>query len=184
MLKTEQIAAMDTKNISRDLEHTKKVFEEVWTSATNEQKNRAAQLGGYPNTKSFSPSRSNGRISVRMTVAMSITFNLNPFFLIGEIKEKQPFSDRVLNEFLIFFGFGKYCIREPIILDNVNNEEILTKSQLLDFIKKIIEETNIDKSLSREDALILFNALQVEEKFKKPNAFLKMELIKLILLYK
>lgn len=114
-LNTELIKKLNSNDISKNNEVTKKIIHELWDSTTNKKKNDAVELGGYKDTKPFSIARNKGTISVRMVVVLSKIFNINPYYIIGVDEDNNGFNEKDIKRLLIENGFKSY------IIDNENN---------------------------------------------------------------
>lgn len=112
MLTAGQIKTMNSQNVSLDKEQTRKVFNSIWKTSTNKQKNKAVELGGYTDTKAFSVARSTGSISVRMTLATSVAFKISPLYLAAMSQVDEGCTPSTINDFLNTTGFDEVLIED------------------------------------------------------------------------
>lgn len=174
MLKTEQIVRLNSNDVSEDPNRTREVVSKLWAQANNEKKKKAVAMGGYQDTRSFSPVRNKGNISARMTVTLAQVFGVDPFYIVGQEKTDAGFSEERLNKFLKEFGFEEFITRKPVTIDNLIN--------LAAEIIKGVEPDNL-KNLSEEEIVNLVKATITQEKVGNLPAVLKLELIKRVLVY-
>lgn len=178
MLSKEIVSLLDSNNVSKNKSLTKQRLEELWKNATREDKTKAVELGDYTDTKAFNNARYQGSISTRMAVALSITFNVNPFYITGESNNKKPLTEAYLNAFLKQNGFEKYC---------TSNTHEIRKKELLFFAEKVINNVN-DKTIERlkivsdEDLITILKGYLVQSKFDYSSDLInKVDLVKVIL---
>jgi len=175
MLKTEQIVRLNSNDISVDTNHTRTIVSKLWDNATNKEKKKAVSIGGYKDTRSFSPVRNQGNISVRMAVTLAQVFNVDPYFIIGKKTNDEGFSEAKLNAFLKDQGFDEFITRRPI-----------TNDTLVDYATEIIKSIDITEKLRNlpEDELIkLMEALIIQADLGNLPANLKLDIIKRILVF-
>ena len=91
-------------NISADSEKTKQRVQELWKSASNDNKKIIEELAGVTRP-SVARVYEMGSISAKIAVSMSQTLNVSPYYLIGEADDQGESSDQILREFLIKLGY-------------------------------------------------------------------------------
>lgn len=98
MLNSTLIKTLNSKNISKHPEITKERINDIWKASTKKEKENAVELGGYVDTRSFNKSRTTGFISVRMTIALAIAFNLDPFYIIAVSNDREEVNEERKNK--------------------------------------------------------------------------------------
>lgn len=110
MVSKELLAKLKTSNISADGEKTKARVQELWQNASREQKREVLEFAGVKPVSVYRIYTQN-RISAKMAIPIAQVLNVNPFYLIGEADERGEYTNELLNEFLIRFGY-KHLITE------------------------------------------------------------------------
>ncbi|KZL93968.1 hypothetical protein [Clostridium magnum] len=185
MLSIEQIAQLNSNNISVNPDHTKSVVKQLWNNASTHQKQKAVTIGSYKNTKSFGPVKDIGKISVRMAIVLSQVFNVNPFYIIGEETEDNGFNENIMDQFLQRFGFGDFATSNDSYtqVPSIQRSPI-TNDILKDFASNIIDSVEMTDelmALSEEEAIQLLKALNTKAKLNNFDSVIKLLLIKKIL---
>ncbi|MGL4873891.1 MAG: hypothetical protein ACRC30_04490 [Clostridium sp.] len=169
------IKKMNSKNVSSDIETTKKRVRDIWRNITKEQRNEAIKVGGFSNSRSFNKTRKTGLISVRMTLAISVAVKVNPFYITAEENDKNDYSE----EKLILFIKSR-----NINPDFEITKESVIKSTLKEEFSKIIENVNeetleyVDK-LKKEELITLLDSLFIKDRIGKKRE--KLVLLKILL---
>jgi len=177
MLNVNEIKKLNTKNISVNTDITKSRFNNLWDKSTNEKKNEVVDLGGYKDTRAFVNIRNKGQVSVRMIIAASIAFNVNPFWLNGEPAiTNKGCTETSINDFLKKYGFEEYCT-------NISSN-ITKKNEIIKRISEVLNELNdyeFEKlsDISDEEYVILLKSKLIKS---KNNFDYQLEAIKILLL--
>ncbi len=61
----------------------------IWNSTTKTQKEKAVEIGGYSDTRSFNKTSTSGLISARMVIALALALNVDPFYINADSDIKQ-----------------------------------------------------------------------------------------------
>jgi len=175
MLNANLIKTLNSKNISIDSNLTKLILNEIWKTSTKQQKEKAVELGGYTDTRSFNKARTSGLISVRMVIALAITMDVDPFYIIASSEAKANCTDEKIKDFLSQFGYAG-------IIDGGTNSEV--KQEVLAFINELLEgldneNINAIESLSNEELETLLKSYLIRARIG--NEKMRLFLIKLLL---
>ena len=100
MFTSEIISKMKQSNISVDGEKTKLRFKEIWTSAKASEKKEVAALAGV-SINSIYRVYNTGSISAKITVALALTMNVNPFYLTGEAEDVGECSEELIKALFV-----------------------------------------------------------------------------------
>jgi len=100
MFTADIISKMKQSNISVDGEKTKLRFKEVWTSAKASEKKEVAALAGV-SINSIYRVYNTGSISAKITVALALTMNVNPFYLTGEAEDVGDCSEDIIKALFV-----------------------------------------------------------------------------------
>lgn len=168
MLDYDLIKKMNSKNISIDVEITRERLKKIWSNITREQIRKIIKIGGFSNSRSFNKTRKTGIISVRMTVALAVALEINPFYLSAEENKKEDYSEEKVIDFIK---------SKNIKLDL--SEKALLKKEIEDSFQEILNEVNLAEiealeKISKEELITLMEGLFIKEKFvnKKKRIFL------------
>lgn len=154
MIELSLIKTMNTKNISVNTAVTKVRIDEIWSATTKHQKQRAVDIGGYTDTRSFNKTRISGLISVRMVAALSLALNIDPFYINAETDVNTGCDEEKIVRFVSKYGFENL----------VNNEvERPSKIEVVNFVSKLIDGITSEKraainSLTNEELGVLLNS--------------------------
>lgn len=175
-LDREKIMLLDSNNVSKDNEETKKRFDNLWKSANNKTKNEAVDLGGYKDTRSFTNAKNHGAISVRMVVALAIVFDLDPYYITAQSSVKNILTDENMKEFLEENNFG------GVLRGGIDLKKKALKMYIEEIIDGIdegvlssIEDLENDEVIKMIEVLLIKNRIKNFEKEK-------INLIKILLL--
>lgn len=172
------VSQLNTANISIDNAKTKERLEEIWKNATSQERQKAVDLGGYKDTRSFNNALRTARISLRMTVAIAQIFNIDPLFISAESDVKQELTEENLNKIIENHGYGQYTTDNLL---TIKKERLLNHLEV--FLDGINEKHIIDTDkVSDEDFYILLKGMLIQDKIGKCESELRVELIKLLLL--
>lgn len=160
MLDLSVIKSLNTKNISSDSVETKRRLDELWGNTTKLQKEKAVEIGGYTDTRSFNKTRSSGYISVRMVIALALALDVDPFFINADSDVKVGCTDDKVEEFMRKYGFGE-------LVDN--DVERPTKTEAINYLSKILDAMNAEKreainALSNEELRTLLDSVLIRSK--------------------
>lgn len=174
MLEKSQIAQLNSRNISKDMNHTKAVVSQIWNHATNDLKQKAVELGSYQNTKSFHPAKISGQISVRMAVVLAIVYGVNPFYITGEKNNDGGFTENTLQDFLNQHGFAHIASSNDALVQTDSPKANNSTTH---------EETTLNEktTLSEEEVLTLIKAHFIESKLGNKTSVEKLDSILKIL---
>lgn len=92
-------------SISADAEKTQERLKEIWENADKENRKELVKNAGPSIYNAIGKISKSGRITAKMTIMLSRYLDVNPFYLIGSADEKAPYSEILLKEFLIKFGY-------------------------------------------------------------------------------
>jgi len=98
MLSIEQVKDLKQANVSVDAEKTMQRFKEDFSSATAKVKQAIVELSGQTRTSLYRVYRT-GVINARIAVAIAQELNVSPLYYTGEIDEKAPCVDRIVQAF-------------------------------------------------------------------------------------
>lgn len=168
MLDYDLIKKMNSKNISIDVEITKERLKKIWSNITKEQLRKAIKLGGFSNSRSFNKTRKTGIISVRMTVALAVALEINPFYLSAEENKKEDYSEEKLIDFVKTKNI-KLDLSEKALLKKEIEESFQEVLNTVD-----LEEVEALEKMSKEEVITLIEGLFIKEKIinKKKRIFL------------
>jgi len=94
-------------NISSHPEQTKERVREIWDNADKKSKRELLAFTGHGIYSTITKITKNGRITAKIAITLSRYFDVNPFYMLGETDEQENYSDEVLKDFLIKFGYRK-----------------------------------------------------------------------------
>lgn len=176
MLNSNIIKTLNSKNISSNPDITKQRLNTLWKNCNKQQKEKAVQLGGYTDTRSFNKSRTSGLISVRMTVTLAQTLDIDPFYIIADVDSKSNCSMDKIKNFLNQFGYGQ-------VLEEENNGPL--KQEILCFVNKLLDGIDNDsieaiESLSNEELETLLKSYLISARITDER--IRLFLIKLLLI--
>lgn len=157
MIDVSLIKTMNTKNISLKPDITKARIDELWKKTTKLQKQKAVDIGGYTDTRSFNKTRASGLISVRMVVALSLALSIDPFYINAETDINAECDEEKILDFIRGHGF------EHLVDSNVARP---TKAEIISFVTKIVDDIPNEKrvmidNLSNEEMGILLNSFLI-----------------------
>ena len=159
MISPETIQRLDSRNVVADSSLMTERFNEIWQNATNAKKNAAVRLAGYSDTRSFTNARSSGKMSVRMIAALSVAFNVDPFYLSALTDTRQEASTERIEQFIREKGLGH-------ILDDRDPQH--SSQELIDFVSEQIvsvEFGNYDlDQISADEFVILLQSLLIRDR--------------------
>jgi len=98
MITAEQLQALKKGNASVDAEKTKVRIPNAFKSASKTQKDEIIKMTGLSANTFYGVSRS-GTASPRVVLSLSQILNISPYYLTGEIDEKEPCDASHLAEF-------------------------------------------------------------------------------------
>jgi hypothetical protein len=170
------IKDMNSKNVSVNPDTTKVRIDELWRATTKQQKQKAVDIGGYTDTRSFNKTRMSGFISVRMAVSLALAVNIDPFYLTAESDVKSACNDDIITVFLRNHDFGH------MVEDNIERP---TKTEAISFITKMLDGLNEDRkktihSLTVEELHTLLDSILIRKKINDSED-IKLFLIKVLL---
>lgn len=169
------IKTLNSKNISSNPIITKQRIQDVWKSSTKQQKEEAVKLGGYTDTRSFNKARATGFISVRMVVSLSLTFKIDPFYIIARTDTDSECTMDKINTLLEQYGY------KDLIEKEYNGP---SKKEALSFINSLFEGLTNDNieiidNLSNDELLTLLKSYLIRSQIEDES--IRLFLIKLLL---
>jgi len=91
MFDKEFISKLGKKSIGKDAALTKERVNAAWKRASKEQQREVFDLADVPYSTVYRI-RSTGTITVKMTIAISQTLDLDPYYLLGAASENEGYS--------------------------------------------------------------------------------------------
>jgi len=154
------VKTLNTKNISLNTDETRTRLDVLWNSTTKIQKEKAVEIGGYTDTRSFNKTRTSGLISARMVIALALALNVDPFYINADLDDKADCTDEKVMEFMRKYGF------EHLTHDEIKRP---TKTEVVNYVSKILDDMSSEKReaikiLSNEELRTLLNSILIRSK--------------------
>lgn len=154
------VKTLNTKNISSNTNETRRRLDDLWSSTTKMQKEKAVEIGGYTDTRSFNKTRTSGLISARMVIALALALNVDPFYINADLDDKADCTDEKVMEFMRKYGFGHLTCDEL---------ERPTKAEVVNYISKVMDNMRSEKRdaikvLSNEELRTLLDSILIRSK--------------------
>jgi hypothetical protein len=99
LLDKEKFNKMKQIGVGKDSEKIKERLKAIWLPLKRPQREEILELAGL-SKHAASSSYENGSISLKLTLAVAQTQQINPYYLTGESDEKDDYSDEVVKQFL------------------------------------------------------------------------------------
>ena len=165
MFDKEFISKLGKKSISRNPALTKERVNAVWTKANKEKKQSVLDLADVPASTAYRV-RSTGIITVKMTIAFSQIFNLDPYYLIGAAPENAGYSFELAKRLLIEHKYGpavKDYMRtyKPAVKNDPPPAEVIAAPEAVAPVKELSTQAAIQK-LSEDDMVTLLRGLIIK----------------------
>ena len=106
MISENIVRRLKQSNISKHPEKTKRRVMKLWKAASRLQKRLIEQMAGTSRATIYRVYKW-GNVSAKLVVPMALKFNVNPFYITGEVDEIGECTDGLLMEFLVKLGYGE-----------------------------------------------------------------------------
>jgi predicted membrane-bound mannosyltransferase len=111
LLDKEKFNKMKQIGVGKDSEKIKERLKAVWLPLKRPQREEILTLAGL-SKHAASSSYENGSISLKLTLAVAQTQQINPYYLTGASDDKDDYSEEVVKQFLTEHKHGDLTIEE------------------------------------------------------------------------
>ena len=173
MFDKEFISGLGKRSISRDPSLTKERANEAWRGAPKEKQQEVLTLADVPYSTAYRV-RSTGIITVKMAIAISQTFDLDPYYLIGAVSENAGYSLASAKKLLTENKYSKAVKdfeRAQKLQAKAAEEKPAPEAEegAAEAVKVLSPQAAIQK-LNEDDIMTLFRGLIIKAGTGKPQA--------------
>jgi hypothetical protein len=103
MLTAEQFRTLKKMNASKDQEKSRERIDSDYKATSKKQKDELEALSGL-SANSFYNAGKSGGASPKVVLALAQVLGVSPFYYTGKTDEKEPLTDKLINQFLLEIG--------------------------------------------------------------------------------